>query len=77
MIEWRSKREAATSYLKAPAGLSRRSRLVAIRRPKAIMDLAKYVRDIPDFPVEGILFKDITPLLQSAQAFRESVQVLT
>ena len=41
------------------------------------MDLAKYVRDIPDFPVEGILFKDITPLLQSAQAFRESVQVLT
>ena len=34
------------------------------------MDLTQYVRDIPDFPQEGIVFKDITPLLSNASAFR-------
>lgn len=28
-----------------------------------------YIRDVPDFPKEGIVFKDITPLLQSAEGF--------
>lgn len=32
------------------------------------MDLNQYIRDIQDFPKEGILFKDITPLLASPQA---------
>ena len=40
------------------------------------MDLASFIRDIPDFPVEGILFKDITPLLQNPQAFREAIDQL-
>ena len=40
------------------------------------MDLAKLIRDVPDFPVEGILFKDITTLLQNATAFREAVDAL-
>ncbi|MBC7254841.1 MAG: adenine phosphoribosyltransferase [Chloroflexi bacterium] len=40
------------------------------------VDLAKYIRDIPDFPIEGILFKDITPLLQDATAFRQAVDLL-
>ncbi|MSQ23451.1 MAG: adenine phosphoribosyltransferase [Chloroflexi bacterium] len=40
------------------------------------MDLAKKIRDVPDFPVEGILFKDITTLLQDGQAFREAVDRL-
>jgi adenine phosphoribosyltransferase len=40
------------------------------------MDLAKYIRDIPDFPKPGILFKDITPLLAEPQAFRQSIQHL-
>ena len=31
--------------------------------------LERYVRDIPDFPKEGILFKDITPLLAEPKAF--------
>ena len=35
-----------------------------------------YIRDIPDFPVKGILFKDITPLLQDPTAFRETVNAL-
>jgi len=41
------------------------------------MDLAKYIRDVPDFPVKGILFKDICPLLQNADAFQQAVDTLT
>ena len=38
--------------------------------------LAAHVRDVPDFPKAGVLFKDITPLLADAQAFRECVDAL-
>ena len=34
------------------------------------------IRDIPDFPKEGIIFKDITPLLADASAFRETINTL-
>jgi adenine phosphoribosyltransferase len=34
------------------------------------MDLEKIIRDVPDFPKQGILFKDITTLLQDGAAFR-------
>ena len=37
------------------------------------MELKDYVRSIPDFPKEGILFRDITPLLGNADAFHEMV----
>ena len=37
------------------------------------MDLAKYIRDIPDFPKPGILFKDITPLMADAAALELAV----
>ena len=37
------------------------------------MDLKKYIRDVPDFPKEGILFRDITTMLKDAQAFREAI----
>jgi adenine phosphoribosyltransferase len=37
------------------------------------MDLAGMVRDVPDFPIEGVLFKDITPLLREPDAFRQAV----
>ena len=37
------------------------------------MDLKDYIRDIPDFPVEGILFRDITPLLAAPEAFKHAV----
>jgi adenine phosphoribosyltransferase len=40
------------------------------------MDLRSYIRDIPDFPKPGILFKDITPLLAHPQAFRQSIRSL-
>jgi adenine phosphoribosyltransferase len=37
------------------------------------MNLRTYIRDIPDFPKPGILFKDITPLLAAPDAFRHAV----
>jgi adenine phosphoribosyltransferase len=37
------------------------------------MELAKYIRAIPDFPKPGILFRDITPLLSTPAAFREAI----
>jgi len=37
------------------------------------IDLTRHVRDIPDFPKEGILFRDIMPLLQDPVALREAV----
>lgn len=40
------------------------------------LDLQSYIRDIPDFPKPGILFRDITPLLSSAEAFRETIRQL-
>jgi adenine phosphoribosyltransferase len=40
------------------------------------MDLRAYIRDIPDFPKPGILFKDITPLLAEPAAFRHAVELL-
>ena len=40
------------------------------------MDLKKHIRDVPDFPKPGILFRDITPLLANREAFSESVQKL-
>jgi adenine phosphoribosyltransferase len=40
------------------------------------MDLNQYIRDIPDFPRPGILFKDITPLLAEPRAFQFAVDRL-
>lgn len=35
--------------------------------------IQRYIRDVPDFPKKGILFKDITPLLQSPAGLKEVV----
>ncbi len=40
------------------------------------MDLSTYIRDIPDWPQEGIVFKDITPLLASPEGFRNAIDTL-
>ena len=39
-------------------------------------ELKKHIRDIPGFPKEGIIFKDITPLLKHPAAFRKAVDKL-
>ncbi len=41
-----------------------------------IEDLKSKIRDIPNFPKDGIIFKDITTLLQDADAFRKAVDVM-
>ncbi|MBN9389493.1 MAG: adenine phosphoribosyltransferase [Chloroflexi bacterium] len=41
------------------------------------MNLRDTIRDIPDFPQEGILFKDITTLLKNPAAFRQSLDEMT
>ncbi|MED5208817.1 MAG: adenine phosphoribosyltransferase, partial [Chloroflexota bacterium] len=40
------------------------------------MDLRDYIRDVPDFPEPGIVFKDITPLLGDAKAFDYTISQL-
>ncbi len=40
------------------------------------MDLRRYIRDVPDFPKPGILFRDITPLLADGPALRWTVDHL-
>jgi len=37
-----------------------------------MIDLENYIRDVPDFPKKGIVFKDITPLLADPGAMREA-----
>src|SRR5262245_13270899 len=39
-------------------------------------ELALYIRDIPDFPRPGILFKDITPLLAGPSAFQGAIDLM-
>ena len=39
------------------------------------MDLGAYIRDIPDFPKPGIVFKDLTPLLLHAEALENLAAV--
>ncbi len=40
------------------------------------MDLNKLIRDVPDFPKKGILFKDITTLLEDGAGFRHSIDLM-
>ncbi len=39
-------------------------------------DLAALIRDVPDFPKRGIVFKDITTLLKDGPAFRHAIELL-
>ena len=50
-------------------------RIIPIMTDKALQ-LKNYIRDIPDFPKPGILFRDITPLLADKQAFSNAVKAL-
>jgi adenine phosphoribosyltransferase len=40
-------------------------------------DLRSYIRDVPDFPTPGILFRDITPLLADTEAFAQAVHEMS
>jgi adenine phosphoribosyltransferase len=41
------------------------------------MDLKKKIRNVPDFPKKGIVFRDITTLLSDSDAFKYSVDKMT
>lgn len=41
-----------------------------------VINLEKYIRNIPDFPKPGILFRDLTTLIQNGKAFKASVDML-
>jgi adenine phosphoribosyltransferase len=40
------------------------------------IDLRDFIRDVPDFPQPGILFRDVTPLLQNPAAFSAALDAL-
>jgi adenine phosphoribosyltransferase len=39
-------------------------------------ELRRIIRDVPDFPQKGIVFKDITPVLASPDAFRKAIDLM-
>jgi adenine phosphoribosyltransferase len=47
-----------------------------VTMPITVQDIYRRIRDVPDFPKPGILFKDITPLLLDAVAFRRAVELM-
>ena len=44
-------------------------------RDTVVQELAARVRSVPDFPVPGILFRDITPILLEPRAFQSAVDL--
>jgi adenine phosphoribosyltransferase len=40
-------------------------------------ELKKYIRDIPDYPQKGIIFRDITPILADKKIFPEVVELMS
>jgi adenine phosphoribosyltransferase len=43
---------------------------------KKSLDLTPFIRDVPDWPKKGILFRDITPLLANAEALQVAVKAM-
>lgn len=44
--------------------------------PQLAAELRGYIRDLPDYPSEGITFRDITPLLAAPEAFKMAIEGL-
>ena len=43
------------------------------KAPPSSLDLKSYITDIPDFPIKGVTFKDIQPLLSTPEAFKQAI----
>ena len=50
--------------------------ILNINKEMKDMDYKKYIASVPDFPVEGILFRDITPLMGNGVAFQAACEEL-
>jgi adenine phosphoribosyltransferase len=48
----------------------------SIHKQEDFMNLRNYIRDIPNYPKEGIVFFDITPILSNPEAFRYAIDSL-
>ena len=66
LLFWRGARG-----MPAPSG-----RVRAVSTPGAALDLHDRVRDVPDFPKPGIVFKDLMPLVADPAYFRETIERL-
>src|SRR5207302_7321245 len=66
--------QALPQSARAGPGLTREGADLA---EPTMLELGSLIRDIPDFPKKGILFKDITTLLKDARAFKQSIDQLT
>src|SRR5690554_1118510 len=44
---------------------------------EVMMNLKNFIADVPDFPKEGILFRDITPLMSNGEAYRYASQQIS
>jgi adenine phosphoribosyltransferase len=42
-----------------------------------MVDFKKYIEDVPDFPKEGILFRDIQPLLENSEMFYDAIYAMS
>ena len=51
--------------------------VVSAEIDEPMIDLASRIRDVPDFPQKGILFKDITTLLKDGPAFKDAIDQMT
>ena len=49
---------------------------MALKRVSDPVDLRSFIRDVPDFPIPGILFRDITPLLGNGPAFVQALNAM-
>ena len=67
LIEWHATNRAAAVRLSADG--ARQGEF-----SRSAMDLAPYIRAVPDFPKPGILFRDITPLLRDPRAFGDCIE---
>jgi adenine phosphoribosyltransferase len=47
---------------------------VLLQRPSAVPDLKSLIRTIPDYPKQGILFRDVTTLFGDARGFKTAVE---
>jgi len=48
----------------------------ATNKPELKMDIKSLIRDVKDFPIEGIVFKDITTLLKDPDGFKQTSEML-